>query len=83
MSCQKCGGFLVVSELMDPNEEYSRMWCQALRCINCGSIEEARIRMNREPGAGQQSALPARREGRGPRTRAVSCLGGKPSTTRQ
>ena len=48
MACSRCGGFLVVDEFMDAKEEYSRMWCQGLRCINCGAIDESLIRANRK-----------------------------------
>ena len=47
MGCSRCGGFMVVDEFMDAREEYSRMWCQVLRCINCGAIEDEVFRMNR------------------------------------
>ena len=48
MACSRCGGFLVVDEFMDAKEEYSRMWFQGLRCINCGAIDEGLIRANRQ-----------------------------------
>jgi hypothetical protein len=47
MRCVRCGGFLVVDDFMDAREEYSRMWCQGLRCINCGAIEEPLVKINR------------------------------------
>jgi RNase P subunit RPR2 len=46
MICQRCRGLLVREALSDLREEPGCM-CPAMRCINCGFIEDSVVRANR------------------------------------
>lgn len=52
MICGRFGGLLVVDGCIDVWEEYGRGRCEALRCVNCGAIEDAIIRANRRRSSG-------------------------------
>jgi hypothetical protein len=43
---------LVVDGCIDVWEEFGRSRCEALRCVNCGAIEDAIIRANRRRSSG-------------------------------
>jgi hypothetical protein len=46
MSCQRCRGLLVLETFGDLREEIARI-SPAMRCINCGCIEDAVVQSNR------------------------------------
>jgi hypothetical protein len=46
MLCQRCRGLLVREIFCDLRAETARA-CPATRCINCGSIEDPVVRVNR------------------------------------
>jgi hypothetical protein len=48
MLCTRCGGLLVIDDIMDLWEESSQMRSQAYRCVNCGCVEDPTIRANRQ-----------------------------------
>lgn len=47
MACIRCGGLLVTDVFADLWELSGPMEFQGVRCLNCGSIEDAVIRANR------------------------------------
>lgn len=47
MTCIRCGGLLVVDVFSDLWVVTGPMEFQGVRCLNCGSIEDAVIRANR------------------------------------
>lgn len=47
MSCERCGGLLVVDTLSDLMEEKFSTGIKTVRCLNCGNVEDAIIRANR------------------------------------
>ena len=47
MSCERCGGFMVIDTFCDLMEEGSRTGIETIRCLNCGNFEDAIIRTNR------------------------------------
>ncbi len=49
MSCQRCGGFMVVETVGDFPEQQSRLLPHTERCVNCGNFEDSIIRANRSP----------------------------------
>jgi hypothetical protein len=71
MKCRRCGGFLVQTDLVDAQQDYSNMWCRGLRCINCGAIEETGMQENQGKLIGQLRKRRSGRIGRPPRPRAA------------
>lgn len=83
MSCERCGGFMVIDTFCDLTEEESRTGIDTIRCLNCGNFEDTIIRTNRassrvpshvEPhtvGAGKLSALKPRSLERALQTESV------------
>ena len=57
MLCQRCKGLLVRETFGDLREESSRM-PPAIRCINCGYIEDAVVRANRLGRAAAKRSTP-------------------------
>jgi hypothetical protein len=56
MLCQRCSG-LLVRETFDDLREGTGCLCPAIRCINCGYIEDSVVRANRlRPPAAKRSA---------------------------
>lgn len=47
MSCERCGGLMVVETCCDLIEAESRKGIDTMRCVNCGNFEDAIIRTNR------------------------------------
>jgi len=47
MSCERCGGLMVVETCCDLMEADSRKGINTIRCLNCGNFEDAIIRTNR------------------------------------
>ncbi len=45
MYCARCNGFVVPEQTSDPHGATERF--EAVRCLNCGNIEEAMILANR------------------------------------
>ena len=48
MSCERCGGLMVIETFSDPMEGESHRGIDTLRCLNCGNFEDMRIRTNRD-----------------------------------
>ncbi len=46
MLCQRCKGLLVQETWSDLRDKAGRM-CQAIRCVNCGNVEDYVVRANR------------------------------------
>ncbi len=46
MFCQRCRGLLVRVSFSDLREEIARL-CPAIRCINCGHVEDSVVLANR------------------------------------
>lgn len=49
MACGRCGGSLVVEKEYDEAGAASEPRTPATRCVNCGSLEDSLIRLNRAP----------------------------------
>jgi len=47
MSCERCGGLMVVETSCDLVEEESSTGIDTVRCLNCGNFEDRIIRTNR------------------------------------
>jgi hypothetical protein len=47
MSCQRCGGLMVIEPISDLGEEAFRTRVDPIRCLNCGNFEDGTIRSNR------------------------------------
>jgi hypothetical protein len=47
MSCERCGGFMLVETVWRLMEEDSSMGSNTARCVNCGNFEDAVVRANR------------------------------------
>jgi hypothetical protein len=47
MSCERCGGFMVLDTFCDPQEKESRLGLGMTRCLNCGNLEDTIILTNR------------------------------------
>ena len=92
MSCERCGGFMVIDTFCDRMEEESRTGIDTIRCLNCGNFEDTIIRTNRasssrvpshvEPhtvGTGKLSALKPRLLERATQVESViaECLRGR------
>ena len=45
MHCARCNGFVVPEQTSDPHGAIERF--KAVRCLNCGNIEDAMIEANR------------------------------------
>lgn len=45
MNCARCHGCVVAEQLSDPHGTNERI--EAVRCLNCGNIEDALIESNR------------------------------------
>jgi hypothetical protein len=48
MSCTRCGGLMVVEASCDLMQEESWKSTNPIRCVNCGNVEDAIIRANRD-----------------------------------
>ncbi len=62
MACQRCQGLLVRDTFHDPSVE-TGVHGAATRCINCGHMEDAVIRVNRVRDSGCRQGTPGGREG--------------------
>ena len=47
MSCERCGGLMVIETICDLVEDKSLRRIETARCLNCGNFEDTRIRNNR------------------------------------
>lgn len=47
MSCERCGGFMLVETVCYLIEEKSRRGIDTARCVNCGNFEDPVVRANR------------------------------------
>jgi hypothetical protein len=47
MSCERCGGLMVIETSCDLMEDGSRIGIDTARCLNCGNFEDRIIRTNR------------------------------------
>lgn len=47
MACSRCQGLMVDETLFNPGERVSRTWLPIIRCLNCGNLEDALIRLAR------------------------------------
>ena len=47
MSCERCGGLMVIEAICDLMEEESHRGIDTRRCLNCGNFEDSTIRANR------------------------------------
>jgi len=57
MLCQRCKG-LIVREIFDDLREEASCMSPAIRCINCGYIEDAVVRANRLGRAAAKRSTP-------------------------
>jgi hypothetical protein len=47
MSCERCGGLMVIESICELMEAGSRSGIDTTRCLNCGNFEDTIIRTNR------------------------------------
>jgi hypothetical protein len=47
VSCERCGGLMVIETICDLMERESCTRIDATRCLNCGNFEDTLIRTNR------------------------------------
>jgi hypothetical protein len=47
MSCERCGGLMVIESICELREVGSRSGIDTARCLNCGNFEDTIIRTNR------------------------------------
>jgi uncharacterized Zn finger protein len=47
MSCERCGGLMVIETICELVEDRSLRGIETARCLNCGNFEDPRIRTNR------------------------------------
>jgi hypothetical protein len=47
MSCERCGGLMVIETVCELMEGESRRGTDTTRCLNCGNFEDRIIRTNR------------------------------------
>lgn len=47
MSCERCGGLMVIETICELMEIGSRRGIDTTRCLNCGNFEDTIIRTNR------------------------------------
>ena len=47
MSCERCGGLMVIETVCDLMDEKSRTGIDTTRCLNCGNFEDTIICTNR------------------------------------
>jgi RNase P subunit RPR2 len=64
MRCQRCRGLLVPESFGDLNIETHSL-CMAIRCINCGCVEDAVMRANRFRSLVKTQMVPRRRVRKG------------------
>lgn len=76
MACSRCQGLMVDEMLFNPSEGVSHTWVPVLRCLNCGNLEDALIRLAR----GLSGRL-GRRTRPGPQRRGVER--GDPRTAKE
>ena len=69
MRCQRCRGLLVCETFDDPNIDTHAL-CSGTRCINCGCIEDAVIRVNRFHSSERIRVIPRRKVRKGD----VACI---------
>ena len=46
-ACSRCQGWMVAETLFNPSEGVTHTWVPVIRCLNCGNLEDALIRMAR------------------------------------
>ncbi len=85
MHCRRCNGQMVRERLLDFNDDSGNLYCDAWRCLNCGSIVDLLILQHRleQPSAPYRgkarrrmgrAAPPARDAGASKRTRASKAV---------
>ncbi|WHZ15723.1 MAG: hypothetical protein OJF52_002569 [Nitrospira sp.] len=47
MPCSRCRGLMVIETLFSPCEGSIHTWLPVVRCLNCGNLEDSRIRLAR------------------------------------
>jgi uncharacterized Zn finger protein len=47
MSCERCGGLMVIETNCELMDRESRKGIDMARCVNCGNLEDVNIRTNR------------------------------------
>ncbi len=67
MACSRCQGLMVAETLFNPTEGVTHTWVPVARCLNCGNLEDALIRLAR----GISARLVGRRTRPGPQRRGV------------
>lgn len=58
MNCVRCNGCVVPEQISDPHGTTERY--EAVRCLNCGNIEDAMIEANRNHRVRRLSSMVAR-----------------------
>jgi uncharacterized Zn finger protein len=57
MTCSRCCGLMIETQVLDMEGAYGEMWATSRRCMNCGHVHDAVIEQHRR--AQQQNVLMA------------------------
>ena len=55
MTCSRCCGLMVETQVLDMEAAYGEMWATSRRCVNCGHVYDVVIEQHRR--AQQQNVL--------------------------
>lgn len=47
MTCSRCCGLMVDTQVLDMEGAYGEMWATSRRCVNCGHVHDAVIEQHR------------------------------------
>ncbi len=56
MDCARCGGYMVVNEVLDLHASAALRWVQGWKCVNCGHCVDPVIEENRVSRPSPKSA---------------------------
>jgi len=48
MTCSRCCGLMVETQVLDMESAYGEMWTTSRRCVNCGHVHDAVIEQHRQ-----------------------------------
>jgi uncharacterized Zn finger protein len=47
MTCSRCCGLMVDTQVLDLEGAYGEMWATSRRCVNCGHVHDAVVEQHR------------------------------------
>ena len=51
MTCSRCCGLMIETQVLDMEGAYGEMWVTSRRCVNCGYVHDAVIEQHRRPNS--------------------------------